>query len=192
MRKNITFSLPKNVSFIISKLNEAGFRADIVGGSVRNLILGIEVSDYDITTSALPWDIKRVFSDMRTVDTGIKHGTVTLVIDGEPYEITTYRLDGEYRDNRHPMGVTFSSSLEEDLARRDFTVNAMCYSDEYGITDIYGGIEDARLGIIRAVGIAEDRFDEDGFVYYALCALPRCSGLKLRKRPIRQYERKKT
>ncbi len=162
MKENIRFTLEDGVSFIISRLSLAGHRADIVGGSVRNMLLGIPVSDYDITTSARPEQIKSVFSDLRTIDTGIQHGTVTVMLDGTPYEVTTYRVDGEYDDNRHPRCVEFSGSLAEDLRRRDFTVNAMCYSDEWGLTDLFDGVGDLEKRIIRAVGNPEERFLEDG------------------------------
>ena len=153
--------LPERVEYILSRLESAGYRADIVGGSVRDFLLGKEPGDFDITTSATPEETKAVFADERTVDTGIKHGTVTLVLDGFPYEITTYRFDGEYNDARHPSSVTFTRRIEDDLMRRDFTVNAMAYSPNHSITDLFGGREDVREGIIRAVGDPLARFSED-------------------------------
>ena len=156
---NIT--LPREVEYIISSLEAAGYRADIVGGSVRDFLLNKEPGDYDITTSALPDEVKRVFSSERTVDTGIKHGTVTLVLGGRPYEITTYRFDGEYSDSRHPSSVSFTRRIEDDLMRRDFTVNAMAYSTRHGLTDLYGGREDLAARLIRAVGDPDVRFSED-------------------------------
>ena len=153
--------LPKNVEFIISRFREHGYRADIVGGCVRDFLLGKEPNDYDLTTSATPEEMREVFSDMRTVDTGIKHGTLTVLIDGEPYEITTYRVDGDYKDHRHPDKVTFSRTLSDDLSRRDFTVNAICYNHNDGLTDIFGGCADIDGRIIRTVGVAEERFSED-------------------------------
>ena len=153
--------LPKNVEFIIERLEKHGYRADIVGGSVRDILLGKTPDDYDITTSAPPDETKRVFSDLRTVDTGIKHGTVSVILDGKAYEVTTYRVDGEYRDARHPESVSFTSRIEDDLARRDFTVNAMAYSPEHGITDPYGGRADLEKRVIRAVGDPYLRFSED-------------------------------
>ncbi len=153
--------LTKNVEYILDSIAKAGDRADIVGGPVRDFLLAKEPSDYDITTSATPSRIKEIFSGHKTVDTGIKHGTVTLILNGEPYEITTYRTDGEYRDFRHPDSVSFTTRIEEDLARRDFTVNAMAYNKELGLTDIFGGREDLEKKIIRAVGDPYTRFSED-------------------------------
>ena len=153
--------LTKTVEYILDTLALAGARADIVGGPVRDYLLGQEPSDYDITTSATPDEVKQIFKSHRTVDTGIKHGTVSLILDGEPYEITTYRVDGEYKDARHPESVSFTERIEEDLSRRDFTVNAMAYSKIYGLTDIFGGREDLKRGLIRAVGDPYKRFSED-------------------------------
>jgi len=153
--------LPAGAKKIIERLESQGYRADIVGGCVRDSLLGRTPSDFDITTSATPCEVKAVFSDLHTVDTGIKHGTVTVIFDGEPYEVTTYRLDGEYQDNRHPVSVSFASCIEEDLSRRDFTVNAMAYSEKYGLTDAFGGLDDLKARIVRAVGDANTRFDED-------------------------------
>ena len=153
--------LPENVEYILNKLEMGGFRADIVGGPVRDFLLGKIPDDYDITTSASPEETKKIFSTDRTVDTGIKHGTVSVILDGISYEVTTYRIDGEYRDSRHPESVTFTKNIEEDLRRRDFTMNAIAYSPERGITDPYGGQSDVSLGVIRAVGEPEVRFTED-------------------------------
>ena len=155
------FFLPKDVIWILDELESAGYRADIVGGPVRDLIRGVEPHDFDITTSALPEQTKAVFCGERIVETGIKHGTVSLIKNGEQYEITTYRIDGEYEDNRHPTSVSFTDRIEEDLARRDFTVNAIAYSPKRGITDPFGGASDIEKKVIRAVGRAEDRFEED-------------------------------
>ena len=156
-----TVALPENVYMLLERLNAAGFRADIVGGCVRDMLLGLTPNDFDITTNATPADMKRVFSDMRTVETGLKHGTLTVVLHGEPYEITTYRLDGDYADHRHPTEVCFTTELSEDLKRRDFTVNAMCYHPRWGLTDLFGGREDLRTGTLRCVGDAATRFEED-------------------------------
>lgn len=155
------FELPAPVRFIIKRINDGGHRADVVGGTVRDFLLGETPHDYDITTSARPERIKEIFADMHTVDTGIKHGTVTLVMDGENYEITTYRIDGEYKDSRHPESVEFTENLAEDLARRDFTMNAIAYNPSDGITDRFCGEEDIRGGVIRAVGEPSVRFTED-------------------------------
>lgn len=153
--------LSSGALYILDTLYSAGYRADVVGGPVRDFMLGKEPSDYDITTSALPEQVKTVFAEHKTVDTGIRHGTVTVIVDSEPYEITTYRTDGEYKDSRHPESVSFTADICEDLARRDFTVNAMAYSPLYGITDPFHGREDLALGIIRAVGDPRVRFGED-------------------------------
>ena len=155
------FFLPEDVRWILEKLESAGHRADIVGGPVRDMIRGAQPHDFDITTSALPEETKAVFEGERIIETGIKHGTVSLIKNGEQYEITTYRIDGEYEDSRHPKSVEFTKRIEEDLARRDFTVNAIAYSEKRGITDAFGGREDIENKIIRAVGNAEKRFDED-------------------------------
>lgn len=153
--------MPKNVDTAINLLQSAGFEAYAVGGCVRDSLLGKTPNDWDITTSAKPEDMKSVFAEFRCIDTGIKHGTVTVVIDGEPLEITTFRLDGEYEDNRHPKSVTFTSNLGADLGRRDFTVNAMAYSKKTGTVDLFGGQNDLKNGIIRCVGDPDRRFNED-------------------------------
>ena len=159
--KDFVMDLPGNVAFILDKMKSAGYEAHVVGGSVRDAVLGRERGDYDITTNALPEETKAVFDGYRIIETGIKHGTVTLVLDSEPYEITTYRLDGDYKDNRHPDSVTFTSLLGEDLMRRDFTVNAMAYNPDTGITDLFRGRQDSADRLIRAVGDPYKRFDED-------------------------------
>ena len=151
--------LPDKVQRIIETLTAAGFEAYAVGGCVRDSVLGRLPSDWDITTSATPYETKELFP--RTFDTGIKHGTVTVLFDKEGFEVTTYRIDGDYEDSRHPKKVTFTSSLEEDLKRRDFTINAMAYNSKSGLIDIFGGMEDIEKGIIRCVGNAEERFTED-------------------------------
>lgn len=153
--------MPKNVDTAINLLQSAGFEAYAVGGCVRDSLLGKTPNDWDITTSAKPEDMKSVFADFHCIDTGIKHGTVTVVIDGEPLEITTFRLDGEYEDNRHPKSVTFTSNLGADLGRRDFTVNAMAYSKMTGTVDLFGGENDLKNKIIRCVGDPDRRFNED-------------------------------
>ena len=153
--------LPEAVEFIIKRLADFGYKAHIVGGPVRDHIRGVLPDDYDITTSALPEEVKRVFADIRVIDTGIKHGTVTLLINGVGYEVTTYRIDGEYKDARRPESVEFTSDITQDLSRRDFTVNAIAYNPEEGFVDPFGGAEDISKGIIRAVGRAEKRFSED-------------------------------
>jgi tRNA nucleotidyltransferase (CCA-adding enzyme) len=155
----MNFRIPQKVNDIIEELMQHGYEAYAVGGCVRDMVLGREPEDWDITTSATPYEVKKIFR--RTVDTGIVHGTVTVLIDKEHYEVTTYRLDGEYEDNRHPKQVEFTSSLTEDLKRRDFTINAMAYNEKEGFIDLFGGMEDLNKGLIRCVGSAEERFDED-------------------------------
>ena len=157
----MTMDMPKNVDTAINLLQSAGFEAYAVGGCVRDSLLGKTPNDWDITTSAKPEDMKSVFADFHCIDTGIKHGTVTVVIDGEPLEITTFRLDGEYEDNRHPKSVTFTSNLGADLGRRDFTVNAMAYSKMTGTVDLFSGQNDLKNRIIRCVGDPDRRFNED-------------------------------
>lgn len=151
--------LPKEVKYIISKLEENGYEAYAVGGCVRDSILGRVPEDWDITTSAKPMEIKELFQ--ATIDTGLQHGTVTVVIAKKGYEVTTFRLDGDYSDGRHPDRVAFTSSLAEDLKRRDFTINAMAYSEKTGLVDEFSGETDLNNKIIRAVGRAEERFAED-------------------------------
>ncbi len=151
--------MPQNANRIITTLEDAGFEAYIVGGCVRDSILGRTPGDWDITTSATPEQVKGLFR--RTIDTGIQHGTVTVMFGTEGYEVTTYRLDGKYSDHRRPDKVEFTASLEEDLKRRDFTINAMAYSHNKGLIDLFGGQEDLDNKLIKAVGDAQTRFDED-------------------------------
>ncbi|HIU75674.1 MAG TPA: CCA tRNA nucleotidyltransferase [Candidatus Pelethocola excrementipullorum] len=152
-------NLPASVDAIIDSLQANGYEAYAVGGCVRDSILGCKPDDWDITTSATPWQVKEIFN--RTVDTGLQHGTVTVLMGNYAHEVTTYRIDGDYEDGRHPKEVTFTASLEEDLKRRDFTINAMAYNDKSGLIDLYGGIEDLQRKCIRCVGNAEERFGED-------------------------------
>jgi len=152
---------PQYVSDVIERLESSGAEAYIVGGSVRDIIIGTEPHDFDVTTSALPDEILRVFADHRTIPTGLKHGTVTVISGGEPIEITTFRIDGDYKDNRHPESVVFSSNLQDDLSRRDFTVNAMAYSPHTGIIDLFDGKADLITRTIRCVGDPQKRFTED-------------------------------
>ena len=151
--------LPEKVKVIIQTLEAAGYEAYAVGGCVRDSVLGRIPADWDITTSALPEQVKELFH--RTIDTGIEHGTVTVMMDKEGFEVTTYRIDGEYRDHRHPEQVNFTGELKEDLRRRDFTINAMAYNDRCGMVDAFGEIEDLKHGVIRCVGVAGERFEED-------------------------------
>lgn len=151
--------LPQHVKYIIETLEAAGFEAYAVGGCVRDSLLGREPNDWDITTSAKPLETKALFR--RTFDTGIKHGTISVLLDKEIYEVTTFRIDGEYEDSRHPKEVSFTAELKEDLLRRDFTINAMAYNDRVGLVDMYGGVNDLENKIVRCVGNATDRFTED-------------------------------
>ena len=155
----MTIILPEKVKYIIEELNKAGFEAYAVGGCVRDSILGRIPNDWDITTNAKPADVKKIFK--RTVDTGLKHGTVTVLISKESFEVTTYRIDGEYEDSRHPKEVSFTSDLKEDLLRRDFTINAMAYNEKDGLVDVFGGLKDIELKTIRCVGEPHERFSED-------------------------------
>lgn len=155
----MTINIPQKAEQILRTLNEAGYEAYVVGGCVRDSILDRVPGDWDITTSALPEQVKELFH--RTVDTGIQHGTVTVMMGKEGFEVTTYRVDGEYHDGRHPDAVTFTRSLEEDLKRRDFTINAMAYHPEHGLVDLFGGMEDINRKIIRCVGDPVERFTED-------------------------------
>ena len=151
--------LPEKVSYIIRVLQEHGYEAYAVGGCVRDSILGRVPDDWDITTSATPLETKALFA--RTFDTGIEHGTITVLLDKDAFEVTTYRVDGKYEDSRHPSEVTFTRSLKEDLLRRDFTMNAMAYNDSEGLVDIFGGLKDLQGKTIRCVGNAKARFGED-------------------------------
>ncbi len=151
--------IPEQVNSILESLQKSGYEAYVVGGCVRDALLGREPNDWDITTSALPMEVKSVFP--RTIDTGLQHGTVTVMIGGTGYEVTTFRVDGVYEDGRHPKEVTFTPSLREDLKRRDFTINAMAYNNESGLVDLFGGRQDLENGIVRAVGDPVQRFTED-------------------------------
>ena len=153
--------LPHSVTVILRTLNEHGYEAYAVGGCVRDSLLGRKAGDWDITTSAAPAAVKSLFP--RTIDTGIAHGTVTVMMDHEGFEVTTYRVDGEYRDGRHPASVSFTASLEEDLKRRDFTINAMAYHPETGIVDLFEGQKDLQRRVIRCVGDPKQRFTEAAF-----------------------------
>lgn len=159
MRSDIRIMLPVKGQYIIDTIRSAGFEAYAVGGCVRDSILGRQPEDWDITTSARPEQVKELFP--RTIDTGLQHGTVTVMLDKEGFEVTTYRLDGEYEDGRHPARVTFTPDLREDLMRRDLTINAMAYNDREGLVDLFGGLEDLESGVIRCVGNSLERFGED-------------------------------
>ncbi|MEG0546255.1 MAG: CCA tRNA nucleotidyltransferase [Oscillospiraceae bacterium] len=153
--------LPSEVKTALTLIKNSGFEGYIVGGCVRDCLLRAVPNDFDITTNATPLQIKEVFKDYKTIDTGICHGTVTVLIKKMPLEITTYRIDGDYFDKRHPSSVVFSKSLKDDLSRRDFTINALCYDEEYGVIDEFSGVSDLNDKIIRTVGNPDLRFSED-------------------------------
>ena len=157
--EGMKITIPENAKFILDTMHKAGFEAYIVGGCVRDALLGRTPEDWDITTNALPQDTKKLFK--RTIDTGIEHGTVTVMMGKEGYEVTTYRIDGIYEDGRHPKEVTFTRDLYEDMMRRDFTINAMAYNEEEGLIDRFDGKKDLEDHIIRCVGNPRERFSED-------------------------------
>lgn len=155
----MTISLPAWVEFALEKLNKKGYLAYVVGGSVRDIVMGGIPNDWDITTNAKPEQIKAIFD--KTVDTGLKHGTVSVFIDNNELEITTFRKEGKYSDKRHPDIVEFVDNVEEDLKRRDFTINALCYNHKEGVVDIFNGLEDIKNKTVRCIGNPDDRFNED-------------------------------
>ncbi len=159
MKFNI--NIPSDANNLIHILQNSGHSAYVVGGCVRDSIIGRPIHDWDICTSATPKEMLEIFKDKKIIETGLQHGTVTVVVNGEPYEITTYRIDGTYSDNRRPDSVTFTSSLIEDLKRRDFTINAMAYNDAEGLIDPFNGLEDIKHKKIDCVGSAKERFEED-------------------------------
>ena len=153
--------LPDEINYALDKLSEHGYDAYLVGGAVRDMLMQKTAHDYDITTSSTPDETKRVFSDHRVVETGIKHGTVTVIINGVPVEITSFRCESAYSDGRHPDHVSFSRDVKDDLCRRDLTINAVAYSKQKGFVDLFGGVSDIENRIIRCVGEPDDRFAED-------------------------------
>ena len=153
-------SIPKYVSDVLNRLEENGFSAYVVGGCVRDYLLGRPINDFDVATSALPEEMLEIFKDYKTVDNGIKHGTVAVVSENKLVEVTTFRSDGTYTDSRRPDSVSFERNIEEDLARRDFTINAMAYRKSEGIIDLYGGQEDLKNRLIRCVGNPQKLFSE--------------------------------
>lgn len=154
-------NIPQNANFIINALKASGYQAYAVGGCVRNALLGLYPHDWDICTNAKPDEMKAVFRDFDTHDFGLKHGTLVVMVEGDAFEVTTYRIDGVYADNRHPEQVTFTDNLTLDLSRRDFTVNAMAYNDDEGVIDPFGGAEDLKNNLLRCVGVPDNRFHED-------------------------------
>ena len=156
-----SFEIAPQAKLALNMLNAAGYEAWLVGGCVRDLVMGFAPKDWDMTTSARPDEIMHVFKDFKIIETGLKHGTVTVIVDSMPLEITAYRVDGEYSDKRHPDNVRFTKRLSEDLGRRDFTMNALAYCPEKGLVDCFGGTGDIRAGLIRCVGEPARRFEED-------------------------------
>jgi len=159
---NFTMELPAAVSFVLERLSAVGHESWLVGGCVRDAVMGMKPHDFDVTASAMPEETIAAFEGFRIIETGLKHGTVTVLVEGEPVEITTYRVEGDYLDHRHPSSVSFTRSVEEDLKRRDFTVNAMAYHPEKGLLDLFGGCKDIENRRIACVGSAAERFEEDG------------------------------
>lgn len=154
--------LPMGIEYVLSTLKNNGYEGYIVGGCVRDFLMGQTPHDYDVTTNATPEQVKACFKQNKVIETGLKHGTVTVLVDGENIEITTYRIDGDYKDNRHPDNVFFSTKIEDDVKRRDFTVNSIAYNPEKGFVDLFDGRGDIEAGIITCVGNADERFNEDG------------------------------
>ena len=161
LKMTFDIKIPKDAESIINRLNEHGYESYIVGGCVRDSILGRTPNDWDICTSATPDKMIEIFADHEVIPTGLQHGTVTVVINHTPYECTTFRIDGDYSDNRRPDRVEFTTDIIKDLSRRDFTINAMAYNPQTGLVDPFGGAEDIKGKVIRCVGNADDRFDED-------------------------------
>ena len=155
------WKLPAGAEFVLRRLHEAGYQAYVVGGCVRDTLLGKAPKDWDVCTNALPQEMQRVFADCHVIETGLQHGTLTVMYHHEPFEVTTFRVDGEYTDHRHPDEVIFVADVREDLSRRDFTVNAMAWSPDSGVVDAFGGQEDLKRRLIRCVGEPEKRFQED-------------------------------
>lgn len=173
------FKLPKKIEYVLKSITDNGFEAYIVGGCVRDMLMGKAPHDFDITTSAMPEEIQNIFE--KTVPTGIKHGTVTVILEGEPIEVTTFRCDGDYNDCRHPEKVEFVRNIEADLSRRDFTVNAIAYSTHNGIVDLFYGIDDINSKILRAVGNPEKRFCEDALRIMRLFRFASVLGFEIEK-----------
>ena len=180
MDKNAKISLPAKVARILNTLGEHGYEAYAVGGCVRDSLLGRTPQDWDITTSARPEQVKALFR--HTIDTGIQHGTETVMLEHEGFEVTTYRIDGEYEDARHPKEVAFTANLLEDLKRRDFTINAMAYNEVTGLVDAFDGIGDLERGVIRCVGNAMERFSEDALRMLRVSVLRRSLVFRLNRR----------
>lgn len=181
-------NLPENVKFIISELEKSGYSAYAVGGCVRDVFLKKEPEDWDITTSASPEHIMEIFD--KTVPTGVKHGTVTVLTKGCAYEVTTYRTDGAYTDFRHPESVSFTEDIKDDLARRDFTVNAMAYNEKNGLVDLFGGIDDINSGVIKCVGDPYLRFSEDALRMMRAVRFSAQTGFEIEKNTLNAIKEK--
>lgn len=182
----MNIKIPKDVQELLKTLHNNGYSAYVCGGAVRDSILKRPIHDWDICTSATPNEMLEIFKDRRVIETGLQHGTITIVINGEPYEVTTYRIDGVYSDNRRPDSVTFTDKLVEDLRRRDFTINAMAYNDDEGLIDPFDGLKDIEWKKIRCVGSARDRFGEDAL--RILRAIRFASQLEFAMMPETDYE----
>lgn len=183
--------LPSQVNKALALLEEAGFEAYAVGGCIRDSLMGEIPLDYDVTTSALPRATERVFSSYKVIETGIKHGTVTVIIDSVPIEITTYRVEGQYFDRRHPGSVCFTKSLREDVARRDFTMNAVAFAPDVGIVDYFGGKKDIEAGVIRCVGNPERRFKEDALRIMRALRFASVTGFEIEEKTLSAMEENK-
>ncbi len=192
VKKEARIKLSDEVKFVIERLSESGFSAYAVGGAVRDSVLGLSPSDWDVTTSALPNQTEEVFSDKRVVETGIKHGTVTVIVNDKPIEITTFRKESGYSDNRHPDKIEFVGDVAEDLRRRDFTVNSLAYNEKDGLIDLYGGLSDINDKIIRAVGNAEERFSEDSLRIIRAVRFASKLGFKIEENTLRAAEKLKS
>lgn len=184
--------IPENIREIMRGLTAGGYEAYLVGGCVRDSIMGAPPSDYDVTTSALPEQVKAALPTMKIIETGIKHGTVTVINHGTHVEVTTYRIDGEYSDSRRPDSVRFTAKLAEDLKRRDFTMNALAYNDENGLVDLFGGADDIADGIIRCVGAPEKRFSEDALRIMRALRFSACLGFTIEAETAAAIHNKKT
>ncbi len=188
---SVQIHIPEYARTAMKELDKNGFASFVVGGCVRDSIMGKTANDWDMTTSALPEETLEVFKNYRTIPTGIKHGTVTVLIDKQPLEITTFRIDGEYTDNRRPDSVNFTRNIENDLSRRDFTVNAMAYSEKDGLVDLFGGMEDIENKIIRCVGNPDKRFQEDALRIMRAIRFSSVLGFKIEKETAESIRRNK-
>ncbi len=188
---NCEIKIPEYAQTAMKALNKNGFEAFVVGGCVRDSIMGKHAHDWDMTTSAEPAETLEVFKDFRTIPTGIKHGTITVLIDSQPLEITTFRIDGDYKDNRRPDSVEFTRNIEKDLSRRDFTINALAYNEKDGVVDLFGGVKDIENKIIRAVGDPDKRFTEDALRIMRAIRFSSTLGFEIEKNTAESIKRNK-